>query len=90
VLGAEDYPQSKPAPDGYLKALSLMKATAEETLVFEDSEAGISSGLSAGLWVAAVTSTNHLKVDQTRAHVLMTDWQGVDSSWVERLELVHK
>jgi len=85
VLGAEDYPKSKPAPDGYLKALSMMGAQAQETLVFEDSEAGIASGIAAGLWVAAITSTNHLGIDQSRAHFQLRDWQGVGVEWVNGL-----
>ncbi len=90
VLGAEDYPKSKPAPDGYLKALSMMNARPEETLVFEDSEAGIASGLASGLWVVAITSTNHLGIDQSCAHFQLRDWQGVGVEWVKGLERANK
>ena len=37
VLGAEDYGRGKPAPDGYLKAASMLEVDASECVVVEDS-----------------------------------------------------
>ena len=54
ILGAEDYENSKPAPDGYLKALSLLGVAPSRAVVFEDSEPGIRSALAAGCRVVAV------------------------------------
>lgn len=54
ILGAEDYENSKPAPDGYLKALSLLGVEPARAVVFEDSEPGIRSALAAGCRVVAV------------------------------------
>lgn len=85
ILGAEDYPASKPAPDGFLKALSLLKAKPESTLVFEDSAAGIASGLAAGLRVCAVTSTNHFGHATNQAHYFIPDLRGVNPDWVKAL-----
>ena len=83
ILGAEDYPQSKPAPDGYLKALELLHADSATTLVFEDSTAGIASARAAGLWVVAITGTNHFKQDLSQAHASIPDLRGVDWQWVQ-------
>lgn len=83
ILGAEDYPRSKPAPDGYLKALMLLNRTAQSGLVFEDSEAGIASALAAGLKVCAITSTNHFGQDTSGAHHRIADLRGVNAEWVE-------
>jgi HAD superfamily hydrolase (TIGR01509 family) len=85
VLGAEDYPKSKPAPDGYLKALKLLGVEAKNTLIFEDSEAGISSGLAAGARVVAVTGTNHFNQDVSSAHHSIPDLTGVDAEWAENI-----
>jgi HAD superfamily hydrolase (TIGR01509 family) len=86
VLGAEDYPNSKPAPDGYLKALSLLgNRDPKRTLVFEDSQPGIASALAAGAWVVAITGTNHFKQDTSRAHHHIPDLSGVTSEWVAQL-----
>lgn len=84
ILGAEDYPRSKPAPDGYLKALTMMKADSSAGLVFEDSEAGIASGLAAGLWVVAIRSTNHFGQNTQQAHRHIQDLREVNLDWVSR------
>ena len=83
ILGAEDYPRSKPAPDGYLKALQLLGAEPDSSLVFEDSEAGISSAKAGGLWVVAITSTNHFGHNTSQAHGHIEDLQSVNCRWVE-------
>ncbi len=87
VLGAEDYPQSKPAPDGYNKALQLLGEAPERALVFEDSEAGIASGREAGCWVVAVTVANHFGHDISKAHHSIRDFNGVGADWVRALNL---
>jgi HAD superfamily hydrolase (TIGR01509 family) len=86
VLGAEDYPRSKPAPDGYLKALQLLgNRDPKRTLVFEDSQPGIASALSAGCWVTAITGTNHFKQDTSLAHHHIEDLTCVTAEWVSTL-----
>src|SRR3989344_2597906 len=42
--------QSKPAPDGYLEALRLLKVDAHRSIVLEDSNPGITSGKAAGCY----------------------------------------
>ncbi len=49
VVCAEDVERSKPAPDSFLRVLSLTKTPHSEALVFEDSEAGFEAARSAGL-----------------------------------------
>ncbi len=59
VVAAEDVPQGKPAPDGYLRALELLDGdlAASEVLVLEDAEAGIAAAQSAGMPCIAVLGT---------------------------------
>lgn len=85
ILGAEDYPRSKPAPDGYLKALEMLRAKAENTLIFEDSSAGIQSALAAGTQVVAITGTNHFNQDVSLAHHRIPDLTGVTPEWVKSI-----
>jgi HAD superfamily hydrolase (TIGR01509 family) len=87
VLGAEDYPNSKPAPDGYAKALKILSVPPEEALVFEDSSPGIASAKSAGIAVVAVSSTNHFHQDLSGATTSIHDFMNVDTEWVRRLKL---
>jgi HAD superfamily hydrolase (TIGR01509 family) len=84
ILGAEDYPLSKPAPDGFLKAIQLLGADPRETLAFEDSAAGIASALAAGVRVTAIESTNHFKHDQSGAQARIPDFSGVRADWVRK------
>lgn len=85
ILGAEDYPNSKPAPDGYLKALKMMGRDPRRTLVFEDSTAGISSALAAGAWVVAISGTNHFKQDTKHAHHHIPNLNEVTPEWIAQL-----
>jgi HAD superfamily hydrolase (TIGR01509 family) len=85
VLGAEDYPASKPAPDGYNKALAMLGGKPETTLVFEDSVAGINSGLAAGLQVCVITSTNHFGHNTNHGHYFVADLKDVNRAWVKAL-----
>jgi HAD superfamily hydrolase (TIGR01509 family) len=85
ILGAEDYPRSKPAPDGYLAALKEMKLSANRTLIFEDSHAGIASARAAGAWVVAITGTNHFQQDVSQAHFHISDLTPVTAEWVKDL-----
>ena len=63
VVGAEDTPASKPAPDPYLKAVELLShATGTalhpaECLAIEDSRWGLESARTAGLHTVAVAHT---------------------------------
>jgi HAD superfamily hydrolase (TIGR01509 family) len=85
ILGAEDYAESKPSPEGYLMALDLLKAEPSASLIFEDSKVGIASGRAAGCYVVAVTSTNHFDQDVKEAHHQIHDLLKVTPQWVENL-----
>ena len=54
VLTREDYNQSKPEPEPYLKALELLAIDPDETVVIEDSQRGIMAAKRAGLTCWAV------------------------------------
>jgi HAD superfamily hydrolase (TIGR01509 family) len=63
VVGAEDTPMSKPAPDPYLRAVSLLGSAIgrplrpAECVAVEDSRWGLESARQAGLRTIAVTHT---------------------------------
>lgn len=87
LLGAEDYSASKPDPEGYHLAQKKLGVSGADSLVFEDSDAGIASALAAGHWVVAVRSTNHYRHAQKGAHAVIEDFTGVDPQWVRSLGL---
>lgn len=49
VIGAEDIPHSKPAPDGFLAAARLLNVEPEHCLVLEDSANGLLAAYHAGM-----------------------------------------
>ncbi|CAN6192099.1 unnamed protein product [Urochloa humidicola] len=54
IVTAEECERSKPFPDPYLRALHLLGASPEHTLVFEDSTTGVQAGVAAGMPVIAI------------------------------------
>jgi HAD superfamily hydrolase (TIGR01509 family) len=82
VLGAEDYVGSKPAPDGYQKALELFQEEPHRALVFEDSHAGVSSAVAAGIPVVAVTAANHFGHNLDHATAIIPHFLGVNAQWL--------
>jgi HAD superfamily hydrolase (TIGR01509 family) len=68
VVACEDYPRSKPAPDGYLLAAQTLGVDPRDCLVLEDSAAGIAAGLAAGATVVAIRAGNFSGHDQSAAH----------------------
>jgi beta-phosphoglucomutase len=76
VVGAEDTPKSKPAPDPYLLAVSQLARTidrplpAAECVAVEDSRWGLESARAAGLMTVAVTHT-YPPAELTRADMVI-------------------
>ena len=62
VLCVEDYERAKPYPDPYLKGLELLKASAKDTIVVEDSQRGLISAVNAKIECVIV------KNDFTKTH----------------------
>ena len=55
AVSAEDYENSKPAPDCYLLAAKNLGVEPSQCLVFEDSIPGIKAARAAGMFVIAIT-----------------------------------
>jgi len=52
ILGAEDYPKGKPAPDCFLAAARNLAVAPARCLVFEDADLGVDAARAAGMqWV---------------------------------------
>lgn len=49
LVGSEDYPRSKPAPDAFLVAAARLGVSPRDCLVFEDTEIGIAGATAAGM-----------------------------------------
>jgi beta-phosphoglucomutase-like phosphatase (HAD superfamily) len=85
IVAAEDVPRSKPAPDGYVRAMTALGLAPGECLVVEDSEAGITAGRDAGCTVLAVRAGNFGGWKQDHAHLVVDTLAELTPSLVERL-----
>jgi HAD superfamily hydrolase (TIGR01509 family) len=85
VVAAEDVPSSKPAPDGYQAALAALGLAPRETLVIEDSHAGIAAGRAAGCVVVAVRAGNFGGWPQDHAHRVIDTLDELTPELVEEL-----
>lgn len=59
---------TKPSPEGYLKAAELLAVIPENCLVIEDSPIGICAGLSAGMKVVGFSGAS-VRQDTSQAHI---------------------
>jgi HAD superfamily hydrolase (TIGR01509 family) len=85
IVAAEDVTRSKPAPDGYQKALIALGLSAEQCMVIEDSQAGIAAGRTAGCLVLAVRAGNFGGWDQSGAHHVIDTLEQLTPSLVAEL-----
>lgn len=67
----------KPHPDIYLKAAAALHYEPKDCVVFEDSLAGVESGLNAGCKVVGVTTT-HSPEELADAALIIPDFAGLD------------
>lgn len=85
IVAAEDVTRSKPAPDGYEKAMAALGLSPRECLVIEDSPAGIQAGRTAGCLVVACRAGNFGGWDQSAAHHVIDTLVELTPALVEQL-----
>jgi len=91
IVAAEDTAISKPAPDPYLRALALLRASAGGTLAardcvaIEDSRWGLQAARAAGLRTVAVTSTYEKSVLTDEADLVIPSLEGMELDALARL-----
>jgi len=85
LLGAEDYSQGKPHPEGYQSAMHLLGVAPRACIVIEDAEPGILAGKAAGAHVIAVRRANWMGYDQSAADVIVDTLEQVSDDLLEKL-----
>jgi HAD superfamily hydrolase (TIGR01509 family) len=70
VVTADDVKNTKPDPECYLLAASLLGVDVTNCLVLEDTNTGVTAGESSGAWVVAIP---HLAQIESRARVKVID-----------------
>ncbi len=89
VVGADDVAKSKPAPDAYRRAVTLLSPDAavpswHSFVAIEDSSWGLESARAAGLKTIGITNTYPATV-LTAADVIVDTLSAIDRSLLERL-----
>jgi len=83
VVDGEIVAESKPAPEGYLLAASMLGVNAADCVVIEDTVAGTAAGLAAGAVVVAVP--RHQSIDEAPGQVILPSLRGVDVARLRQL-----
>lgn len=78
VLTSEDFTQSKPHPDCYLKAASILGVAPDKCMVFEDSFNGLRAGWTAGMPVVGLATTNPASKIASLCDVVVEDFSHFD------------
>jgi HAD superfamily hydrolase (TIGR01509 family) len=85
ILTSEDFAESKPSPDCYLRGAARFSAEPSECVVFEDSFNGLKSGRSANMFVVGLTTTNKEEDIKLLSDVQMADYQNINYNKLKRL-----
>ena len=78
ILTSEDFSESKPSPDCYLKASKRLGVAVDECVVFEDSINGLRSGRAAEMLVVGLTTTNTAEVIKDYSDYQISDYTSTD------------
>ena len=79
VLCVEDYERAKPYPDPYLKGLELLKASAKDTIVVEDSQRGLISAVNANIECVIVKNEFTKTHDFSKANYFIDTLEQLES-----------
>ena len=76
ILTSEDFAESKPSPDCYLKAAARFGVSPEECIVFEDSFNGLRSGIASGARVIGLATTNSVAELKPYTEEVISNYDG--------------
>ena len=78
ILTSEDFAESKPSPDCYLKGAERFGVSPDECVVLEDSINGLKSGRAAGMYVVGLTTTNTKENIESLSNIQIKDYQDIN------------
>ena len=74
ILTAEDFSESKPSPDCYLRAAASFGVDIRDCVVFEDSLNGLRAGRASGAYVVGLATTNPREVIESLCDEVIDDF----------------
>lgn len=75
VFTGASFQHSKPAPDCYLMAMQRLGVASSQTVVFEDSDAGLQAARAAGATVVGLATTRPADVVAQKADFVVSDYK---------------
>ena len=84
ILMAEDFTESKPSPQCYLRAAEELGIDISACVVFEDSINGLRSGRASGAYVVGLATTNPREAIEPLADEVIEDFEILLNGEVER------
>lgn len=78
ILTSEDFSESKPSPDCYLRAAARFGVKPESCIVYEDSFNGLKSGRAAGMFVVGLSTTNSAESISPYCDKVIHDYVGLE------------
>lgn len=75
ILTSEDFSESKPSPDCYIKGAERFHVLPEECVVFEDSFNGLESGRESGAYVVGLSTTNPAEQIASLTNMVIADYE---------------
>ena len=76
ILTSEDFEESKPSPDCYLKAAARFDVSPQECVVFEDSFNGLRSGIASKARVIGLATTNSISELKPFTKEVISNYKG--------------
>ena len=78
ILTSEDFAESKPSPDCYLRGAKRFGLQPNECMVLEDSFNGLKSGRAAGMFVVGLATTNRKEDIAPLSDIQIADYQNIN------------
>lgn len=75
IFTSEDFDESKPSPDCYLKAAAYFDISPKDCVVFEDSFNGLRSGVASGARVVGLATTNSVAEIQVYTKEIISNYE---------------
>ena len=85
ILTSEDFAESKPSPDCYLRGAARFGVSPQECVVLEDSFNGLKSGRAAGMFVIGLATTNKKEDIEPLSDMQMVDYQDINFQKLNKL-----
>lgn len=83
ILTAEDFAESKPSPDCYLRGMQRLGVENNNSAVFEDSFNGLKSGRASGAYVVGLATTNPASEVKRYSDIVISDYHNLPQSIID-------